>query len=174
MKYRDASYLQKIERAMLKHAGQEGDEEQALKLTDVLEACKSHIISFNRYFSLYSMTSAIGRRLACFMANEMSKKLVGEDECQMAAEAIKGFQYENKRLYTGSNKNAANWLSASEFRRNKQTRYKPYGGQGASRYFPRSQGESFFAGTSQFVRFSATLIRIAFAKFLPWEVPVRW
>ena len=43
-------YLQKIERALLKHVDDNGHEDQPVKLTEALEASKSHIVSFNRHW----------------------------------------------------------------------------------------------------------------------------
>ena len=69
-------FLSKIERALLKHNENSQNSEGTITLVETLEAVKSHIVSFNRYFSLYSATSAIGRRLACFLQNDMSIKLM--------------------------------------------------------------------------------------------------
>ena len=69
-------YLQKVDRALQKHGDLSEANTSQVGLIEVLEAAKAHIVSFNRYFSLYSATSAIGRRLACFMKNEMSQKLM--------------------------------------------------------------------------------------------------
>ena len=130
-----SSYTAKIQRALMRLESVDVDD-SPVKLKDTLEAAKSHLAAFNKYFSLYSLTSAIGRRLACFMQNEASKSLLGADECMMASESVKGFAHENKRLYCGSNKMAAAWVSAADFRKNK-SRFRPY--STSSRYFPRSR-----------------------------------
>ena len=46
-------FLQKIERALLKHGDDEDTGDAPLKLSEALEAAKTHILSFNRHFSLY-------------------------------------------------------------------------------------------------------------------------